>query len=80
MKRSTWGLLAIAVVIGLIEPHAELAFKCREGFEHSEACVWGRAYLPLGQVVVPLVVTPIAGVGLLGVRWLVHLAKRSFGG
>ena len=43
-----WRLI-IALAIGWAEPSIELARKCREGFETSEACVWGRSYLPLSR-------------------------------
>jgi len=77
MRRSTWALLVLAVLIGLIEPRAEVAFQCRPGFEHSEACVWGRSYLSLGQIVVPLILTPVAFLVLLAVRSLLRFASRS---
>jgi hypothetical protein len=32
--------LAIGLAVGLVEPYLELAWKCRAGFETSEACVW----------------------------------------
>jgi hypothetical protein len=67
----------LALLIGLIEPRAEVAYKCRDGLEASEACVWARAYLPLGQVVVPFVVAPVTLLVLLAVRSLVRVANRS---
>jgi hypothetical protein len=76
MKGSTWALILLAVLIGVIEPRVEVAFKCREGFEHSEACVWARSYLPLGQVVAPVIVTPVALLLLLIGRSLVRRANR----
>jgi hypothetical protein len=49
-----------AVAVGLLEPYVEVAWKCRAGFESSEACVWGRAYLPLGRVAGLVIVAPLA--------------------
>jgi hypothetical protein len=52
--------LVVAVLIGVVWPHVELLWKCRTGFEDSEACVWGRSYLPLSRWLEPVVVAPIA--------------------
>ena len=71
--------LLCAVVVGIAEPHVELLWKCRAGFESSEACVWGRSYLPLGRWLAPIIVTPIVFVVLvlltLAWRW-VSRARR----
>ena len=40
---------AVAAAVGLAAPYVELAVKCRD--RSSEACVWGRSYLPLTRVV-----------------------------
>jgi len=40
---------AVAVAVGLAAPYVELAVKCRD--RASEACVWGRSYLPLTRAV-----------------------------
>jgi hypothetical protein len=58
--RRRWVLVAAAVAIGIAEPYVELAWKCRAGFEHSEACVWGRSFLSLGRWIAPLFVIPLA--------------------
>jgi hypothetical protein len=50
---------AAALLIGLAFPYAELAWRCREPFRASEACVWGRAYLPLSRVLEPLLISPV---------------------
>ena len=63
-SRSTWALLGLALAVGLAEPYVELAWKCREGFEASEACVWGRSYFPLGRAVGLILITPLAFVML----------------
>ena len=52
--------LVCAVLIGVLWPHVELLWKCRAGFEHSEACVWGRSYMPLSRWLEPLIAAPIA--------------------
>jgi hypothetical protein len=35
----------VALGVGLAAPHVELWVKCRA--PSSEACVWGRSYMPL---------------------------------
>ena len=52
--------LLVALAIGLLEPSLELAWKCRAGREASEACVWGRAYLPVSRALGLLVIAPVA--------------------
>ena len=59
-SRSTWILLGLALAVGLTEPYLELAWKCRDGFEASEACVWGRSYLPLGRAAGLVLIAPLA--------------------
>jgi hypothetical protein len=70
--------LLVAVVIGVVWPHAELLWKCRSGLEHSEACVWGRSYMPLSRWVEPAIVAPIAFfvLVLLGLAWRRLTARR----
>ena len=68
-RRSLMILACIALAIGLSEPYFELAWKCRRGFESSEACVWGKSLLPLGRIVGLGLITPIAFGVLLLVRW-----------
>jgi len=64
-RRRWWLLLASALAIGIAEPYLEIAWKCRAGLEATEACVWGRAYLPLGRWLAPVIVAPVALVVLL---------------
>jgi hypothetical protein len=59
----------VALGVGLAEPYAEIAWKCRAGFEGTEACVWGRALLPLGRWVALVVITPVCFLLLLAVDW-----------
>ena len=47
---------AIALAVGLAAPHAELWVKCRA--PSSEACVWGRAFLP---VTIPVYLVVVGG-------------------
>jgi hypothetical protein len=68
-RRSLLILVFIALAIGLAEPPLEIAWKCRTGLEASEACVWGKSYLPLGRVVGLVIISPVSlGILLLG-RW-----------
>jgi hypothetical protein len=60
---------AIALAIGLIEPSLEIAWKCRAGLETTEACVWGRSYLPLGRAIGLVVIAPLAFAVLSLIRW-----------
>jgi hypothetical protein len=61
-------LILVALVVGLAEPSLEVAWKCRAGFETSEACVWGRSYLPLGRAVGLVFVAPLTFGALMFVR------------
>jgi hypothetical protein len=70
--------LALALLIGIAEPHVELWWHCRAGFEHSEACVWGRSYLPLMRWLAPAIVAPIAFFVLVLGSWLTAEAVRRF--
>jgi hypothetical protein len=75
MTRRAWARLAIAIVVGLAEPPLELAWRCRAGFEASEACVWGKSLLPLARIVAPVVIIPATLVILLLAEWLWTNAK-----
>jgi hypothetical protein len=75
MTRRAWARLAIAIVVGLAEPPLELAWRCRAGFEASEACVWGKSLLPLARIVAPVVIIPTTLVILLLAEWLWTNAK-----
>lgn len=59
----------IALAIGLAEPYIEIAWKCRQGFESTEACVWGKSFFSLAQWLVPLIVTPVVYVVLSLIAW-----------
>jgi hypothetical protein len=68
-----------AVAVGIVEPYAEVAWKCRGGFESSEACVWGRAYLPLGRVAGLVIVAPLALLVLTAATSLWSWRRRDQG-
>lgn len=51
--------LAAALLVGLGAADLELAVRCASAAT-SEACVWGRAYLPVTRVAYPLVLVPLA--------------------
>jgi len=51
--------------------------ECREGFRESEACVWGRSYLPLSRMLEPLIVTPIAFLILTALTYFLSRQTRA---
>jgi len=51
--------ILVAIAVALAFPYGQLWWQCRGALRVSEACVWGRAYLPLTRVVLPLLVAPI---------------------
>lgn len=61
-------LILVALAVGVAEPSLEVAWKCRAGFESSEACVWGRSYLPLGRAIGLVFIAPITFGILMFVR------------
>jgi hypothetical protein len=69
----------VALAIGLVEPNLEIAWKCRAAFETSEACVWGKAYLPLGRVVGVVIIAPItfAVLALVVRLWSSHAGAAT---
>jgi hypothetical protein len=75
-RRSIVVLACVALVIGLVEPSLEVAWKCRAGFESSEACVWGKSFLPLGRAVGLVIIAPLA----FGVLLLLRSAWRMVAG
>jgi hypothetical protein len=68
--RAVFIMAAVALAIGLAEPPLEVAWKCRQGFETSEACVWGKSLLPLGRAVGLVLIAPMSFGVLLLVRWV----------
>ena len=61
-------LIVLALAVGLVEPSLEVAWKCRAGFETSEACVWGKSYLPLGRAIGLVFVAPVTFGILMAMR------------
>jgi hypothetical protein len=77
-SRSSLARVAVALAIGVAYPYLELAWKCRNGYASSEACVWGRALLPLDRWLEPFIVAPVAFVILWALaRFLGALKTRS---
>ncbi len=70
MMRSRFLRIALAALVGLAAPYVELAVHCRA--PASEACVWGRAYLPLTRPVYFVLF------GLLAYVVLALLARRAW--
>ena len=78
-SRSTFVLGLTALAVALAQPFVELIWKCRQGFETSEPCVWGKSLLPLTSSVGLIVVAPLLFGVLLFVRalWRAARAKTS---
>jgi hypothetical protein len=73
-SRSTFLLGLAALVIALSQPFIEVMWKCRQGFESSEACVWGKSLFPLTAGIGLILVTPI----VFGVLCVIRAAWRTF--
>jgi hypothetical protein len=67
--------LVAAAIIGVSYPYVELAWKCRANSANSEACIWGRAYMPLSRWAEPLIIIPIAFLLLTVVGLLLNRAQ-----
>lgn len=74
--RGTGVRAAIALLVGIAFPNLEVAWNCRAGEAFSEACVWGRAYLPLMRWVEPVIVAPIVFLILTLWAWWRRRARR----
>ena len=70
-RRGRLARAAVALDVGLAAPHAELWVKCRA--PSSEACVWGRSFLPL---TVPVYLVLVGG---LTYAVLALVARRKGG-
>ena len=73
LKRPARSVLIIALValaIGLVEPSIELAWKCRDGYETSEGCVWGKSYLSLSRILGVVIIAPVVFAILMFIRWV----------
>ena len=70
----TFVKLAVSVAMAAAGPWIQVRVQCnREPF--SEACVWGKAYLPLSTCVSMVVFTPLIFLAL----WLVERRVRANG-
>ena len=68
---------AIALLVGVLEPPLEVAWKCRTGFEATEACVWGGALLPVGRVIGVVIIAPITFTVLTGIAYTWRGLRRQ---
>lgn len=58
----------IGVVVGAALPFIDVALSCRA--PESEACVWGKAYLPLSlSISIPLIGSVVAAVAYALMAW-----------
>lgn len=76
-RRGVWLRAIIALAIGIVWPYLEIRWKCRTGFEASEACVWGKAFLPLGRWIEPLIIAPLLFLALTLASWLWRSRSNS---
>jgi hypothetical protein len=71
-------LAFIALAIGLATPALDVVWKCRAGFETSEACVWGKSLFPLMGAISVVIIAPVTFGVLLFIRWVWRMrAGRS---
>lgn len=69
------GAIMIGVLAGAAWPFVDVAWSCRA--PQSEACVWGKAYLPLSLgISIPLVGGVVAAVAYALMAW----RRRRAGG
>ena len=62
------GAIAIGVAVGAAYPFVDVALSCR--VPDSEACVWGKAYLPLSLgLSIPMIGGVVAGVAYALWAW-----------
>jgi hypothetical protein len=64
----------VALVIALSQPFIEVIWNCRDGYQSSEGCVWGKSLLPLTAGIGLVLVAPI----VFGVLCLIRAAWRTF--
>ncbi len=74
MSRRTSALIALVAgpAIGAACPYIQVTIECRA--EHSEACVWGKALLPVSTAISTVVIGAIVGVILFA---LLEWRRRS---
>ena len=62
------GAIAIGMLVGTAYPFVDVALSCR--VPESEACVWGKAYLPLSLgISIPIIGGVVAGVAYALWAW-----------
>lgn len=78
-RNGLWIRIALAVSLGALAPYAELAWKCRAGFEQSEACVWGKSYLSLTRWLEPLLLAPFLFLAftVIAMAWRAFVKRRA---
>jgi hypothetical protein len=66
--------LLAALAIACATPWVQVQIACRDRF--SEACVWGKAYLPLSTKISAVILTPV----VFGVLWGIEAGARRLRG
>ena len=79
-KRNIVVAMAVGLVVATAYPLVDLALSCRA--PQSEACVWGKAYLPLTfGLSIPIVGTLAAAVTYALIAWVARRKRvRSASG
>lgn len=68
--------LIVGVVVGAASPFIDVALSCRA--PESEACVWGKAYLPLSlSISIPLIGSGVAAIAYALMAWRKRRARRN---
>jgi len=66
----------IGVVVGAASPFIDVALSCRA--PESEACVWGKAYLPLSlSISIPLIGSVVAVLAYALMAWRTRRAREN---
>ena len=76
-SRRTSAIVALVVGpgIGAACPFIQLALECRA--PHSEACVWGKALLPVSVTVSTVVIGALVAIGIFAVLERRRRAKEA---
>jgi hypothetical protein len=77
MSRRSSGVLALVLgaIVGIVYPFIQLAVDCRA--PQSEACVWGKALLPVSLAVSTVAVGAIAAAAIFAVLEWHRRAKEG---
>jgi fructose-specific phosphotransferase system IIC component len=71
--------LILGPAIGAACPFIQVAFECRA--PESEACVWGKALLPVSVTISAVLVGAVVAAALfLGLEWRRRARERNEGG